>query len=290
MHWHGLSLLKHLLIDNSALEASAIQWFQTFPLPIDLMLRNYAVFRTAYANILSFLENFAQKWLQVKEESKVRCSPPSAHEMMNVFRIDSIVLQGVMYRALHRFTWTGKDDHCYFEGESAFFGNQREVLRQRANPAQLQALQAQFINHQRQLWVHHKLHCCANIPPHAQPETAGIVTAQPPQGSNQVPPLQSFALEGEPSRRRGRPPLNITKWRVEKQVPITTRVRTPFVPSSSPAQSAPTTRTLRLRSLRTNCLEARTPRYRIHCHQGYHLYQALNCRVLQAPSTIQEPR
>lgn len=47
---------------------------------------------------------------------------------------------------------------------------------------------------------------------------------------------------------------------------------------------------LRLRSLQTNCLEVRTPRYRVHCHQDCHLYRALNCRVLQAPSTIQEPQ
>ena len=242
VHGHGLNLLSFLLIDNSALEAGAIQWFQTFPLPMDLMLRNHAVFRTVYANVLSFLENFAHKWVQVRDESNARYSPPSAQEMMTVFRNDSIVLQGVMYRAIHRLTWTGKEDHCYFEAENGFFGNQRETLRQRANPAQLQALQEQFINHQRQLWVHHKLHCCVNIPPQAEPETARNVPAQQPQRSNQGPRLRSFAPEGGPTRRRGRPPLNITKWRLEKQAPITTRVRTPFVPSS-PAQLTPTTRT-----------------------------------------------
>lgn len=245
VHWQGLGLLRHLLIDNSALELVAVQWFQTFPLPIDLMLGNHAAFRTAYANVLIFLENFAHKWAQVKEESRVRCSPPSAYEMMTVFGIDSIVLQGVMYRAVHRLTWAGKDDRCYAEGEQAFFANQRVALRQRADPTQSQAMQEQFLNHQRELWVHHQLHCCVSIPPHAhaEPEAASIVPAQSTQRSNQGPQTRSFPHEGGPARRRGRPPLNITKWRVDKQVPITTRVRSPFVPPSSPAQFIPSTQT-----------------------------------------------
>ena len=254
VHWHGLGSLGHLLIDNSALEADALQWFQGFPFSIDVMLKNYAVFGTAYTNILAFLEKFAHKWPQVKEESKARCCPPSAQEMKTVFGNDSVVLQGVMFRAIHRLTWTGKDDRCYLEGENVFFSNQQEALRQRTDPAQMQALQEGFINRQRQLWVHHKLHCCVDVPPRPESATVGIVPAQQTQRSNQAPPMRtsnaprtvpnsSFPHEGQP-RKRGRPPLNITKWRVEKQnVPIATRVRTPVVPSSSPSQSTPTTRT-----------------------------------------------
>ena len=241
VHWQGLGSLGHLLIDNSALEADAVQWFQVFPFPIDVMLKNYALFGTAYTNILAFLEKFIHKWTQVKEVSKARCCPPSAHEMMTVFGNDSVVLQGVMFRAMHRLTWTGKEDQCYLEGENAFFSNQHEALRQRTNPAQLQALQDGFIIRQRELWVHHKLHCCVHVPPHTESVAVGVIPAQQILPPNEIPPMQtsnaprtvpnsSLPHDGQ-TRKRGRYPLNITKWRVEKQtLPIATRVQTPLVP------------------------------------------------------------
>lgn len=233
VHLQGLSVLRQLLMDNAALEARAVQWFQSFPLPIDLLLRSYNIFGTMSVKVLGFLEKFKEKWAQVREESKFRSSPPSAHEMSSVFGLESTVLQSVLYRAIHRSIWVGSNDKCYLEGESGFFSNQRDVLLYSAESARLQRLREDFVTHQRQLMVYHQTHCCVT--------RDGAAQSQQQQGNQgiQVLPFPPHPHTGFPRQesRHGRPSLNINARPSQPTRSMVTGVRT--VPSLSPTHFSP---------------------------------------------------
>ena len=241
IHSHGLTLLSHLLIDNSALDAEAVKWFSTFPLPMELMLQNHAVFRAAYTKVLGFLRRFQQHWTRIKEESRVRYCPPSANEMTIMLGLDSIVLQGVLYRAIHRDTWTGGYDQCYQDGEKAFFVTQREAHEnQRSNQGLLNSQNQAFIHRSQQLWYRHTTYCLASMPPQTIQEAAPVGHMAPPQHrQHTIPPARtSGASGGRPSPSSGGPALNVNASAAQQPRFGPWRVYTPTV-LSPPAQNSP---------------------------------------------------
>ena len=212
IHSLGLILLSQLLIDNSVLDAEAVDWFSTFPLPLDLLLLNHAVFRTAYNKVLNFLEKFHQHWARVKEESMIRFCPPSANELSVMLGLDSTVLQGVLFRAIHRDTWVGQYDQCYKEREQAFFRTQREAQNSRASNAGLKISENQtYINQSQQLWMRHTTYCLDDATHRASQEAVPMGHMAPPQHrQNSVP--ASRTLSASHARRilpSNGPPLTV---------------------------------------------------------------------------------
>ena len=205
IHSLGLNLLSQLLIDNSVLDAEAVDWFSTFPLPLGRLLLNYTVFRTAYNKALNFLEKFYQHWARVKEESRIRFCPPSANELSVMLGLDSTVLQGVLFRAIHRDTWVGQYDQCYKERERAFFRTQREAQNSRTSNAGLKISENQtYINQSQQLWMRHTTYCLDDATRRARQDAVPMGHMAPPQHrQNSVPasrtPSASHALRISPS-------------------------------------------------------------------------------------------
>lgn len=237
-HSLGLKSLSFLLVDNSVLENEAVKWFSTFPLPMELILQQYPVFQAAYTYILYFLEKFHQHWVRMQEESRLRNCPPSANEMTLILGLDSIVLQGVLYRAIHHDTWTGEYDQCYRNGEAAFFRAQREAqgkqnfsldqgLRERQNQA--------FILETQQLWRHHTTHCLSQVPPPVNQRAALTMQIAPPQNPQSTMPTSSSS-GGRRSSATSRPPLSVNAIAAQRHGSWT--MYTPVVPSSS-AQKSP---------------------------------------------------
>ena len=240
MHLQGLTLLNHLLIDNSVLEPEAVNWFSTFPLPLQLLLRNHPGFNVAYTKVLDFLKRFHQHWARMKEESRIRHCPPSANEMLIMLGLDSIVLQGVLYRAMHRDTWTGEYDKCYQRCEEAFLRTQQETYNNQVAAKQglLISQNQAFILRSQELWFSHATYCLASRPHDANQGIAAVGNMAPPQPrQNAIAPARTSSTPGGgPSTSTDRPPLtasvsaaqHFSRWRVS----------TPTVPSS-PAQVSP---------------------------------------------------
>lgn len=240
MHLQGLTLLSHLLIDNSVLEPEAVNWFSTFPLPLQLLLRNHPGFNIAYAKVLDFLKRFDQHWARIKEESRIRHCPPSANEMLIMLGLDSVVLQGVLYRAMHRDTWTGEYDKCYERCEEAFLRTQQETYDNQVGAKQslLISQNQAFILRSQELWFNHATYCPASRPPNSNQGIAAVGNMAPPQSrQNAISPARTSSTPGGgPSPSAGRPLLKAKvsaaqyfgRWRVP----------TPTVPSS-PAQLSP---------------------------------------------------
>jgi len=247
MHLSGLTLLNHLLIDNSVLEPEAVNWFSTFPLPLQLLLRNHPGFNVAYTKVLDFLKRFHQHWARMKEESRVRHCPPSANEMLIMLGLDSIVLQGVLYRAMHRDTWTGEYDRCYQNCEEAFFRTQQEAYNTQvgATPGLLISQNQAFILRSQELWFSHATYCLASSPHDANQDMAAVGNMAPPQQRQRaIPPARTSSTPGGgPSPSAGRPPLtaiasaaqNFNRWRVSTPtVPSSPAQVSPFSPAGSP--------------------------------------------------------
>lgn len=240
MHLQGLTLLSHLLIDNSVLQSEAVNWFSTFPLPLQLLLRNHPGFNVAYAKVLAFLNRFHQQWARMKEESRIRRCPPSANEMLIMLGLDSVVLQGVLYRAMHRDTWTGEYDKCYERCEEAFLRTQQETYGNQAGANQILLISQNqaFIHRSQELWFNHATYCLASRSHNSDQGTTAVGNMPPPQSrQNAVPPARTSSTPGGgPSPSAGRPPLKAKvntapyfgRWRVS----------TPTVPSS-PAPVSP---------------------------------------------------
>ena len=186
IHSLGLKLLSQLLIDNSVLDAEAVDWFSTFPLPLNILLLNQTAFRTAYTKVLNFLEKFHQHWARVKEESRIRFCPPSANELSVMLGLDSTVLQGVLFRAIHRDTWVGQYDQCYKEREQAFFRTQREAQNSRTSNPGLKISENQtYINLSQQFWMRHTTYCLDDATRRARQEA--VPMAPPQHRQNSVP-------------------------------------------------------------------------------------------------------
>lgn len=247
MHLQGLTLLNHLLIDNSVLEPEAVNWFSTFPLPLQLLLRNHPGFNVAYAKVLDFLKRFHQHWARIKEESRTRHCPPSANEMLIMLGLDSVVLQGVLYRAMHRDTWTGEYDRCYERCEEAFLRTQQESYGNQVGAKQglLISQNQAFILRSQELWFSHATYCLGSRPHNADQGIAGVGNMAPPQPrQNAILPARTPSTPGGGSGpSAGRPPLKAKvsaaqyfgRWRVSAPtVPSSIAPVSPYSQAGSP--------------------------------------------------------
>lgn len=164
-HVGGLMLLTHLLLPNDQLNDDSMNWFSTFPLPLESLLRWSSLKRT-YDCVRTCLAKLPQCWLQVRNHCQRRYYPPLVDEMIDTLGVQSVVLQRVISRAILRDIWQGVHDDCYLEGESLFCKNQQDV-QSRASSARtpheftqskiVAYNQSLAIEYQR-LWAKHQRH------------------------------------------------------------------------------------------------------------------------------------
>ena len=234
-HSVGLKKLSYLLMDNSVMDAEATKWFSTFPLPIEILLQRYASCRIAYTNVLGFLEKFDQHWLRMQEESRMRNCPPSPSEMTLQLGLDSVVLQGVLYRAVHRNIWSGDCDQCYQSGEAAFFRAQRNIREQR-DAGLIERQNKAFIHDFQQLRLRHTTYCAAPKRLKRNHENAHRLQMAPPQNRHSTMPSNG-ASNASRSVTASVPRLNINTSITSDQQ-NSARPRTAYTPTLPPS-SAP---------------------------------------------------
>ncbi|MCJ1464575.1 hypothetical protein MMC07_003188 [Pseudocyphellaria aurata] len=161
-HVGGLMLLTHLLLPNDQLNDESMNWFSTFPLPMESLLQWSSLKRT-YECVRTCLAKLPQCWLQVRNHCQRRYYPPLVDEMIDTLGVQSAVLQRVISRAILRDIWHGVHDDCYLEGESLFCKNQQDVQSRARTPHELTQTkivaynQSLAIEYQR-LWAKHQRH------------------------------------------------------------------------------------------------------------------------------------
>lgn len=196
-HADGLLLLTHLLLPNDQLNEDAIQWFSTFPLPIESLLTWSSLKRT-YDSVLACLANLPQCWFHVRNHCQRRFYPPLVDEMIDTLGVHSVVLQRVISRAILRDIWQGLHDDCFLEGENLFCKNQHDV-QSRASagiPDELtQAMivaynQALALEYQR-LWAKHQHHTQQHFRTQQIPPTSGSTSRTQTLTTSMAPPQKT---------------------------------------------------------------------------------------------------
>ncbi|KAL8803296.1 MAG: hypothetical protein Q9182_003254 [Xanthomendoza sp. 2 TL-2023] len=252
-HINGLQYLTPLLLPNfQHMELDTINWFARFPLPLEILLRDFQVYREALDGVKNCLAKMMYSWLSYRELCSKRVHPPLVEELVNILGIESLVLQSVAFRAIHKDMWSGDTgDSCFVEGEKLFHQSQRTLQQAPANRSLEQKKhddQNLIIKYQRLHAVHtqHRQNSnsqasstnMAHPPPRAI--ASPLSSSRPAQGSLTGPP-NPFRVRWSTDQRRAPPPPNINTQRA--QLPSTTMVNrtTPTVPSQafSPDQRVP---------------------------------------------------
>lgn len=115
-----------ILKSNSRLSPSHIQWFSTFPAPLNDLMDD-PLYTTILRQVLDFLMCVGHKWGIVQHEHQMNGHPILMTEFLAVFRLFSPILQAIMFRASRRSV--GVDEgNAAVQMESLFKADQRRHL------------------------------------------------------------------------------------------------------------------------------------------------------------------
>ena len=235
---HGLTILNQLLLDNDRLHIDAIEWFTRVPVQIEQMLQ---ASRFTFFRVLRFLRKISLHWTDLKLRSRLQNAPPSANEMAVTLGLHSVVLQGVLFRAVLREIWPGVQDRCFQICESTFHRYQAMRPSHELSP-QNQA----FKNDIKHIWAQHQKH----VPDSAQQQSHIPYAQMPPPHTqtqhNRVPEApagrqNSYQLNSSQANRRHLRP-RISTFAAQQASSIPPGNYTPTVPSS-PSHASPMTST-----------------------------------------------
>ncbi|KAL8701091.1 MAG: hypothetical protein Q9224_000661 [Gallowayella concinna] len=252
-HINGLHYLNLLLLPNfQNMDIESINWFARFPLPFGIMLREFQIYREALNGVKSCLAKMTYSWLPFRELCSKRFHPPLVDELVNIFGIESPILQSVAFRAIHRDMWNGDTgDSCYQEGEKLFQQDQRTVQQAPSN----RSLEEKQRDNQNLIIKYQHLHAVHTRHRQKSSSNASSTNMIHPPPRADASPLSSsrlapgdltgpnpFLVRWSTDQRRAPPPPNINTQC--EQLPSTTTANrmTPIVPSQpfSPDQRSPT--------------------------------------------------
>ncbi len=97
----GLKFLSLPLLPNKDLSVRVLKFFADFPSPLEILIKDSTIYRSAIRQVGAFLQLFAERWDMLKN-SFVRAAPPSVHELIHAFKLHSSVLQRVLFNFIHR--------------------------------------------------------------------------------------------------------------------------------------------------------------------------------------------
>lgn len=205
----GLVLLTHLLLSNDQLADDASTWFSTFPLPLNVLLKQWPSLRATYEKVLQCLNKLPREWLSLSSHCHQRYYPPLVDEMISMLGVTSTILQRVICRAVLRDVWPGPQDECYNEVEKLFHQNQQEVrLRISFNDtAQAATTETILLYNQRlamryqQLWGQHRSHL--NVMVQQQQDLASQQPGSPMHIRTPMPPPQQMNIDSPTLTRPG---------------------------------------------------------------------------------------
>ena len=254
-HSHGLTILRQLLLDNERLHIDAIEWFTRVPVPFEKMLQ---ASRFTFLRVLEFLRKISLHWTALKHGSRLRNAPPSANEMAVTLGLHSVVLQGVLFRAVLREIWPGVQDRCFQVCESIFHRYQAMTPSQELFPEN----QA-FNNEIKQLWAQHQKHVPDSVQQQCHIPYAQMPPPHTQTSHNRVPEAPagrqtSYQLDSSQANSHNMPP-RISTFTAQQASSIPPGNYTPTVPSS-PSHASPMTLTNPSRIQREQLPSAQRPR------------------------------
>ena len=253
-HINGLGMMVPLLLPNlQCLASDSICWFAHFPSPIRAMLDKCQIYHKALESVKTCLAAFSFSWPKYRAHCNKRSYPPLVGELIEILRIDSSVLQSVVFRAVLKDMWTwNTDDSCFQVGEGLFQQNQH-LLQQVRSPidrqrddqhlvTKYQQLHAAHANHRRHSGSNASTSTMVHSPLTTDPLTPGSTPFQ------QSPRIAQGVLAGSQNssvtrqsfdQRRVRPPHNINT-QIRQSPAFPSRI-TPTLPSQPllPSQLSP---------------------------------------------------
>ena len=188
--FQGFKMLSHLLLPNTErgnMRKITIDWFSKFPLPLNVLLRDFQVYRGALSKVQRCLAKLAHNWGPLRDLCNKRHFPPLTEEMTSSLGIESLTLQAVVFRAIYKDIWVGESNEpCFHEGEKLFNQSQQQMLQMSAHPSNLDTRtdnQSLIIRYQ-QLWAKHLAHS------HSQMRNSTITPASAHGPTMPPPPNQ----------------------------------------------------------------------------------------------------
>ncbi|KAI0134599.1 hypothetical protein BJ170DRAFT_207089 [Xylariales sp. AK1849] len=99
---NAFGLMGTILKSNSKLRPEHLQWFLSFPGPLDSMLNEFPSYAKIISQVLTFLVNLSRHWMVVNHDHRRRGYPLLMDELLNTFQLFSPVLQTIVFRASRR--------------------------------------------------------------------------------------------------------------------------------------------------------------------------------------------
>ena len=162
VHRRGLEVVAFLLVSNDQLADDAVTWFSGFPSDRGESLINQPEFKPAWLKVLSCLENLAISWGIMRLRCSNRRYPPLVDELIVSFKIESFLFQQIIFRAILRDIWSGKQDKCFQLTEDSFNKDYDAVMRRKSSGSNtvdsVDFHQQAVIKHYVQLLNSHWLH------------------------------------------------------------------------------------------------------------------------------------
>ncbi|KAL8785188.1 MAG: hypothetical protein Q9213_003535 [Squamulea squamosa] len=266
-HINGLGMLAPLLLPNfQRMAHDSVHWFAHFPLPFEVMLHEYHIYRKALKSVKNCLTLMSHCWLNYRERCSKRFYPPLVEELVEILGMESPVLQSVVFRAILKDMWMGDtSDWCFHEAEGMFQQNQLNV-RQGRSQEKRKRDNRNFIIKYQQLKANHAKHgqnfnstpsananssttfnslTRVNPPSQTNPPSRGNTPSQPSPRLTQgllAGSYNHFRVRPPTDQRRAPPPPNINTEFANLPATTTAIVMTPILPSQPvlPPQQSPT--------------------------------------------------
>ncbi|KAL9633943.1 MAG: hypothetical protein Q9164_004392 [Protoblastenia rupestris] len=187
VHAKGFDLLKCSLVSNDDLTENAVIWFSRFPGPLSMAIpENVGSSQPAqewYARTLRTLTEAACHWEKLRIVCSSRHIPPLVSEVLLMLRVDSVVLQQVIFRLMLRDIFVGPPDPCFVKHEEVFLRNQRQVMGDDslvAEPPVRSNADVNFIDEHRMVWTTHMSHLPLRQEQSSRPSNMSNSTMAPP--------------------------------------------------------------------------------------------------------------
>lgn len=126
----GLQALQHPLASNDGMPADAVQWFAAFPGPLLTVNSKEAVNPTAkmwFESAMNTLFALGKNWEELRDVCLRRKFPPLVGEMLFSLRVNSIVMQHVIFTTVLRQLIPERDG-CFAMHEEVFHQNQQAYM------------------------------------------------------------------------------------------------------------------------------------------------------------------
>ncbi|MCJ1374048.1 hypothetical protein MMC20_005278 [Loxospora ochrophaea] len=230
----GFRIIEEFIRPNAELNPGTVEWFSTFPKPIETFINLGLVHHHIYQEVLRCLTLLSLRWKSFVEQKYQQKIPPLATPLVMTFGMRSVVLQRVTFLTIHRSLWIGDQDECFREGEKLFAFDQDTSRAWTVQPppgraipqAEISTFYDKLVLKYRGLQAQHGLHL-QRAGTNVRQSQSYMVESGSPMG----PPHQNpVANSASPNLRSG--------W-ATAQVPPQVRLTSQVLPSSDSTGSLP---------------------------------------------------